>query len=63
MSFQSGIEQLKEFAEEDIEIDINLCGTDPLNNESEIQVFDTPQVVPIEEIDHYPSLESMINTR
>lgn len=61
MSFPSGIGQLKNHTEEHIEINMKLQDTDPLDNESESQVFDTPQVVPIEEIDRYPSLESMIN--
>lgn len=61
MSFQSGAERLKEYAEDNIEIDMRLCDTNPLDNESESQVFDTPQVVPTEDIDRYPSLESIIN--
>lgn len=61
MAFQSGIEQLKQFAEENIEVDMSLCDKDALENESESQVFDTPQVAPTEEIGEYPSLESMIN--
>lgn len=61
VAFQSGIEQLKQFAEENIEVEMNLCDKDALDNESESQVFDTLQVASTEEIGQYPSLESMIN--
>lgn len=61
MSIPSGVEQLKEYTEDKMEIDIKLCDTDPLENESETQVFDTPQILFVEEVDEYPSLESMIN--
>lgn len=61
VAFRSGIEQLKQFAEKNIEVDMTLCDKDALDNESESQVFDTPQVASTEEIGQYPSLESMIN--